>query len=212
MRWYLKVFVGTITATALVASLASSATARNFSISNRNIRTVFAPLQFASPGANFTISCNVTLEGTFHANTIAKVVNSLIGYITRGTFDTPNCRESGGGVGRASIQTPLPWHIRYTGFIGTLPSVRVRLQLIHATFRILGLPFGLSCDYLASPFLIVEGPGLGDPITAGNAFLRAEEAQGFSSLTSPFCAQVSFVGRGAVTLLGTTTPITVRLI
>jgi hypothetical protein len=212
MRLYTKLFLGALAATALFASLAGSASARNLSISNRNIRTVFAPLQFGSSELGLTISCNVTLEGTFHSNTIAKVVNSLVGYITRATADTPNCRENTGGTARALVrQETLPWHIRYVGFIGTLPNVRVRLQLINAGFRILGLPFGLTCNYLASPFGIVEGPAVGSNINSGSAFLRAEEAQTFES--GGFgCPNGRFFGRGAITLLGTTTAITVRLI
>jgi hypothetical protein len=211
MRLYSKLFIGALAATALFASLATSASARNLSISNRNIRTAFAPLRFGSE--SLTISCNVTLEGTFHSNTINKVINSLVGYITRATVDTPRCSDSSGGTARALVrQESLPWHIRYVGFIGTLPNVRVRLQLINATFRLLGLPFGLSCDYRASPFGIVEGPAAGTNINTGNAFLRAEEGQSFESSSSFLCPRGFFQGRGAVTLLGTTTPITVRLI
>src|SRR5215208_987775 len=81
MRWYMKFFVGAIAATALVALLAGSASAKIYDFDERRIRVVFAPLQLASPAASQTISCNVTLEGTFHASTINKVVNSLIGYI-----------------------------------------------------------------------------------------------------------------------------------
>jgi hypothetical protein len=210
MRLYTKLFVSALAATALFALLATSASARNFSTSNRNIRTVFAPLQFAGSN-NQTIECQVTLEGTFHASTISKVVNSLVGYINRATANTSTCNDSTGGTGRALVrQESLPWHIRYIGFIGTLPNVRVRLQLINVTVRILGLPFGLSCEYRANPYYIVEGPASGSNINTGNAFLRAEEVQGFESGIP--CPSANFIGRGAVTLTGNTTAITVRLI
>src|SRR5215208_1541677 len=211
MRLYTKLLVGTLAATGLFASLATGASARVISLSNRNIRSVYAPLQFASESQ--TISCNLTMEGTFHSSTISKVVGSLIGYITRATVDTPNCIDNSGGTARALIpQATLPWHIKYVAFIGTLPSVRIRDQLINTALRVLGLPFGLLCEYRASPFYIIEGPLSGSNINSGSTSTRAEELQEFASPSSFLCPNGRFIGRGPVTLLGTTTAITVRLI
>ena len=211
MRLYTKLFVGTLAATALSASLVASASAGRIFLSNRNFRTVYAPLQFAAESQ--TISCNATMEGTFHSSTIVKVVGSLIGYVNRATVDTPNCSDNSGGSARALIQqASLPWHIQYVGFIGTLPSVRIRDQIINASFRVLGLPFGLVCEYRVSAFYIIEGPAAGSNMNTGNAFARAEELQGFASPSSFLCPNGRFGGRGAITLSGTTTAITVRLI
>jgi len=213
MRLYNKLFIGALAATALFAALATSASANRFSISNRNIRTVFTALEFRAPEAATTITCAVTMEGTFHSNTIAKVTNALVGFINRATVNTPGCTNIGGsGNGRALVlQETLPWHIRYNSFLGTLPEARIRLQLMNAGFRLLGLTFGATCVYNASPFGIVEGPTAGSGINRGNAFLRAEEVQGFEG-EGFGCPLGRFAGRGPITLTGTTTPVTVRLI
>src|SRR5215208_4567018 len=188
MRLYTKLFVGALAATALFASLATSASARMFSISNRSIRTAFAPLTFSGVGAP-TIRCNLTIEGSFHSSTISKAVNSLIGYITRATFDTRNCSEDGGGPIRLLVrQETIPWHIRYSGFIGTLPNVRARVQIVGMGVDELNFPpFGI-CRFTIAPFFILEGPVAGGGVDAGAAFIRAEEIQ--EQIPTNFCPAV----------------------
>jgi hypothetical protein len=150
------------------------------------------------------------LEGTFHSNTIAKVANSLIGYITRATFNTPGCVQEEGSTRALVLQETLPWHIRYSGFIGTLPNVRFRLQFINLVLELLGTPVG-TCRYSASPFGIIGGAA-GGTIGGTSTTLTAENGVVIPSST-PFCPSTQFSsGAAAVTLLGTTTAITVRLI
>jgi hypothetical protein len=209
MRLYTKLFVGALAATALFASLATSASARNISISNRNIRTVFTPLVL-DPSIGGNISCTVTLEGTFHSNTIAKVANSLIGYITRASVDTPNCVQAEGNSRALVRQESLPWHIRYRSFEGALPNVTLRIQLINAGFDLLGTPVG-TCRYTASPLGIIGGASGGN-IGGTSTTLAAENGVVIPSST-PFCPSGQFSSAPTpVTLLGTTTAITVRLI
>jgi hypothetical protein len=59
----------------------------------------------------------VTLEGSFHGRTFAKVVGSLVGHVTRAAVGP--CVE-----GAATVLTAtLPWHMRYVAFSGNLPSI-----------------------------------------------------------------------------------------
>jgi hypothetical protein len=108
------------------------------------------------------------------------------------------------------LQSTLPWHVRYTGFIGTLPSVRIRVQILNAGLAMSG-GFGGQCLYRISPFFIIEGPVGGSSINTGNAALRMEEAQEFPS-EGFGCPSARFAARAPVTLLNTTTAITLRLI
>jgi hypothetical protein len=62
---------------------------------------------------------------------MAKVAGSLIGYITRA--DLGICQ-----AGTATVLTStLPWHVRYSGFRGTLPEInRIFTHIIGASWRV----------------------------------------------------------------------------
>ena len=76
-----KLLVAAAGATVLLGVLVSSASARNFSVSNQNLSVMWRSLEFALPGA--TTRCAVTLEGSLHTRTLPKVAGSLIGYVTK---------------------------------------------------------------------------------------------------------------------------------
>src|ERR1044071_3581859 len=102
-------------ATLLMAFALGTASARSLSISNQNIRATFANLELGVEGIN-TVTCRVTLEGSLHSRTIAKVRGALIGYLTR--VSTNNCNRP------VTILTEtLPWHVRYESFSGILPNI-----------------------------------------------------------------------------------------
>jgi len=64
--------------------------------------------------------CPLTLSGSFHSATIAKVRGALIGYV--GTPQMGTCTGEGGTV-TLLLRTGLPWHLTYRDFLGTLPSI-----------------------------------------------------------------------------------------
>jgi hypothetical protein len=214
MRLTQKLLVAALAATALFAALASSASARSFSVSNSNIRAVFRPLVFlGSNGSNVT--CTVTLEGTFHYRTFLKVERTLIGYITRAIVDTPNCRSTGASTNiRARVLTEtLPWHVRYIGFIGRLPEVTIQLRLLRAGFDLINVPLVNTCKYLAEPEGILGGPAGGainEGATRGTT-IRADPSRRFPSRTFG-CPEGAFEGSAPVTLLGTNNAIIITLI
>jgi hypothetical protein len=134
------VFAGLAAALAMSLGV-TTASANRLSLSHGNLwQVIWNPLAFK--GAGITIaSCPVTLEGSFHSATINKVIGALIGFISRASVG--GCSTEG----RASVlQESLPWHIRYGGFVGTLPLIEgVRLQLINASFRITRIPLFGEC-------------------------------------------------------------------
>lgn len=192
---------------ALILSLAiSSASANKLSISNRNIRAVWTPMRFV--GGGNTVSCNVTLEGSFHSATIAKARGALIGHISRGSLN--NC--TGGSA--TILSATLPWHVQYESFAGTLPDINtVRILFIGASFQF--QPAGsLTCLMRTSTT---------EP-TGAIAFLEQERVIAFTinplleiRLTGQgglcaFSGGAHLEGIGVLTLLGNTTAISIRLI
>jgi len=111
-----KLLLATVGATVLLGALVSSASARNFSVSNQNISSMWRSVEFALPGA--TTRCQVTLEGSLHSRTFAKVIGSLIGYITKAILGP--CAASTFTI----LSATLPWHVTYSGFEGALPNIR----------------------------------------------------------------------------------------
>jgi len=213
MRLTRKLVLTALAATALLAAIATTSAAREFETSETRIRTVFRPLILRSSSGD-SVTCTVTLEGSFHYRTIRKVEGSLIGYITRAIVETPTCRSSPTpGITAAALTETLPWHITYVDFSGALPNVTFRIKLNRAGFNLINVPFIGRCRFTASPNGIVGGPG-GNEITEGtrNSTIRAEEGIRIRSETIG-CPEGQFSsGPTPVTVQGGTTAVTVRLI
>src|SRR6476659_4031993 len=124
-----KLLLASVAATVLLGALVSSASARNFEISEQRIMATFTNVEFHLIGA--TARCALTIEGSLHTRTMAKVSGSLIGYITRAELGP--CAS-----GTATIhQASLPWHVRYSGFAGPLPEINsIITHVIGASFRV----------------------------------------------------------------------------
>ena len=130
-----------LAAALVMAFAANSASARNISISHGDLfNAVWRPIRFASGGI-IAFECDLTLEGSFHYRTFLKVRESLIGFITRTTFN--NCINGGSAT---VLTTNLPWHIRYQGFQGTLPNISgIRIRLLLFEFQFKDRIFGITC-------------------------------------------------------------------
>jgi hypothetical protein len=188
-------------ATLLLALATSGAAARNLSISNQSIRATFNNIELISEGLS-TISCHVTLEGSFHGRSIIKASGALIGYVTRMT--PGNCNKS-----ITVLTATLPWHVQYEGFSGTLPNITLLIvRLSNFSFQ---WEAGLGVRCLARTELRLR-------------FIRSITTTELTSaeiplqslpLTGTFCPSTgSFrsATNGAVTLLNSTTRVSVRLI
>jgi hypothetical protein len=201
MRTRSKLVLVGLGATLLMALAIGSASARTFSISNQNIRVAFTNLELEAEGAP-TTTCRVTLEGSLHSRTIAKVRGALIGYLTR--VSTNICNN-----GVTILTQTLPWHIRYESFSGILPNITlILIRSSPASFQIEpGL--GIRClarDEIDVRFIrIVPGGQLRE------ARIERQEVPltGFCPVSTGFFRSPA---PGLVTLLGNNTLITVTLI
>jgi hypothetical protein len=197
-----KLLLAALSAMVLLSALVSSASARNLSSSSQTLRSQFREVRFALPFG--TVNCQVTLEGSLHARTIAKVAGSLIGYITAARLGP--CSS-----GRATILTEtLPWHARYKSFAGTLPNITsVRIDVINASFRVAeGFIFNCLARSTAAE------PAIGTfNREAGGALTSAEIGGTIRTGSECFEEAGSFTSdRGTVTVLNSSTRITVTLI
>jgi hypothetical protein len=194
-----------ITAVMVLAGCVEGASAARFSVSTRNIRAVWNPLDMNSAGLH--IRCPITLEGSFHSSTLTKVRGALVGYISRASVLSASCEGSGTAT---VLQAYLPWHVRYDSFRGTLPSISgVRLGLVEAAFEI---NVGFLCLFAATAtnplFAIAE---LRSGVITG---LQGDLGSGIPLFRGIFlCPEgLFFTGTATVAALGTTSAVTIRLI
>ena len=122
----------------MLGALATIASAGRFSLSATRLRSTWARWDFA--GGFGTVECELVLETTFHARTFAKVVNTLIGYVTEGRVN--RCARGG----RTILRETLPWHVTYRSFNGTLPNITAISTTIPGFSFIIREPtFGITC-------------------------------------------------------------------
>jgi hypothetical protein len=210
-----RIFLTMLTGAFVLGTAAGTASARRLEISSTGMRAVWPDLAFEGFGALFTIRCALTLEGTLHSRTISKISGQLIGFITRALVALPTAC-TGGSV--TTLTASLPWHIRYDSFIGALPSIeRVRIQIVGFSWRTTARIFGAEVVCLwkstgAAPFFaILELNGATGRIEAA----RVDETSQIPQFEGPSIAcpmSIGFSGKAAVTMLGNTTGITMRLV
>jgi len=153
-----KLLLATLGASALICALVGAASARTFSVSSQTFRVVFHLFLPEEPerrpeqnerleitGAFGTYRCSLTLEGSFHARTIAKTASSLIGYINRASIPPTTC--SGMGLFETRVLTEtLPWHLRYRSFSGLLPDITtVSTSIVGFALQLREGAFGIRC-------------------------------------------------------------------
>jgi hypothetical protein len=222
MRSYTTSLVLALAAAMLLAGGESTVSARNFSLSSRTFRTTWASLQFMSIDGRTNVRCAVTMEGSFHSSTIAKVVEALVGYVTRAIVKRPcvggtvwalngDANEVLGG----NVSNTLPWHIKYDGFAGMLPDIRnVNLQIPEEAYLVRDTTFNLLCTYASARR------------SSGREILYVEwwtnginwiwrlfvSGTGFKAGRETGCPQLTISGEGRPVAFGTTTELSPRLI
>ena len=133
-----KLLLAAIGATVLLGALVSSTSARNLSLSTQTRRVTWTRMDFV--GGFGTVECEVVLRASFHSRATAKVLNSLVGYVTEGRVS--RCRRGSATINTASF----PWHVRYGGYGGTLPNITsVFDRVTGAEWRIREPTFGITC-------------------------------------------------------------------
>lgn len=203
-----------IVATLALAIAVDGAAARNFNISNQFFRITWRELSFFDQGFPEEALCPVTLEGSFHSRTFQKVIESLIGYITKAVVHEAACRDQVGGAAAARfLQERLPYHIRYAGFTGALPaitSLKVRIFGVHYEDVIRGT----RCLFVGAAVPINATFFVAGGVITGFEF---EERSELPPQAGNNCALFGINGglerlSTSVTLLGTTTRIMLTLI
>jgi hypothetical protein len=211
----------TLGAALLLASAVSTASARNLSINNQNIRVTFTSLEFGA--SEIIVRCLVTLEGSFHTRTLAKVARSLVGAITKAAVKQETCTGGSGGPfngverynGTTSPNT-LPWHLTYDSFQGTLPNI-TSLRAAISRFRfgardasaICTGEYGNETDAIVAQANREAGGAITElsPVAGSN---RETLARRDGGILCPESA--TMLGRASVMQLGTTTRLTITLI
>jgi hypothetical protein len=210
MRTRSKLVLAALAATLLMGLAVGAASANRLSVSNKNFRVVWTELRFLEREGAALVTCPVTLEGSFHYNTIVKTEKALIGFISRASVANASCRG-----GHATIlQESLPWHITYNGFRGVLPRITsVRLLLKGVAFNV--EVFFVNCLYKEA----VEGQeeAKGEALVEAGGGITGLEADRTIRIRKfsggGLCPETGgFEGTGRVTLLGNTSVISVRLI
>jgi hypothetical protein len=183
-----------------------SASATQLSVNSTTFRFAWASLELGNTaGLGNVLRCPLTLEGSFHSSTIAKVARSLIGLVT--TARTGTCTG-----GTTTIhQESLPWHLTYESFAGTLPNITgVSLLFTGAFFEINNGAATCSARTEtrnnAAAIARLDATGRVTNIVAD----RTHQIP----LTGGLCALVRgyFEGEGTVTQLNSTTGVIITLV
>ena len=206
MRTSVKLGLAALAATLLLASALSTASARSFSANIQGLRATFTRLEFTNELGFGTVSCSVTLEGSFHSRTIVKTAE-LIGAITRVDIRRP-CTN---GEGIARTET-LPWHVTYFGFTGNLPSIGTIILLLSRLRFDISLPGVCDGEY-GNATDNIRGTATRE---AGGGITTLEPSNDRASLirtNSGICpSRGGFRGAATITALNSASRITITLI
>ncbi len=193
MRNRSKLLLAGLCTTFLLAAAVGTASANHLSINEQNHRMTWRELIFVF-SVGTAVTCEVTLEGSFHSRTIAKVTNALIGHINRASIAT--CTGGSATVHRET----LPWHEPYTSFTAVLPRIEtVTIGLIGARFRIRNSVE--TCEVGTTQ----TEPGLGVIRLGTQGEANSIEARGTIRLGGGFLCEFatgSFAGTGTVKSAG----------
>jgi len=168
-------------------------------------RIAWRPVSITS-GAS-TTRCNLTLEGYVHSNTMAKTAGALIGYLVE-----VSVRECTGGSATVLTST-LPWHVRYEGFTGRLPTIEgVKLTFIELSLSV--QPTGsLNClvrTSSTSPLKAIFNVEASSAVTG----VALEPGSTIPETGEALCAfaSASFEGTGRLTTTATGSSVSITLI
>lgn len=216
MRAASKLVLATLAATALLALASSGASARAFSVTERNFEFIWShlienktSLGFIDNVAKLT-ECNVTFLGSFVERTIAKTVGTKIAEIRHA--ERFLCEE-----GEAEFRG-LNWNVVYRGFTGALPFITsVSIGLTNFSSRIRRTEiFNTECiatATVAEPAVFIIEEIMGGEVEN----IRADETarirlSGMNPLCGTTHTELHLTGRGLVRNLPRTAKLTLTLI
>jgi hypothetical protein len=226
MRALVRLSLAALAAGLLLSGLVSAASANRLSVSNTRIRAVWSALTFESKETETIttgqIRCAVTMEGSFHSGVIVKTAGALIGLISRATVTHP-CTggeyyfHNGTEAVLGNPADSLPWHIRYFAFTGMLPTIAtvvanvvgIRMTVNYGLAMCLEI-YGSATETRKWVFNVEARGGVTslEPIAGTLPHLIVRQG---TSMLCPELGKLSGAS-GPVTILGTSTAITIRLI
>jgi hypothetical protein len=215
MRTHTRMLLAALIAAIVLASAIGTASANRISLTDNTFRQIWRPLSFT--GGSVVIACTITLEGSFHYNTLIKVARSLVGYVTKAAVAHP-CEGSGevfadNGVENAGggvLANSLPWHITYEGFEGRLPLIEGFRQLLRP--RLTLVTAGVLCKYegnMQGVVKLTRTQVLQGIVPDANVSLPKISGGFLCPGSGSFAAPVA---NSTLTALGSSTLITIRLI
>jgi hypothetical protein len=208
----LRIVLMALSAALVLAVAAGVASASRLSLSSQTFRVVYEPVEFPEPEGTVA-RCNLTLEGSFHSRTFAKVRASQVGYIT--SARTSSCVNFGAEMLAAS----LPWPIRYASFGGRLPTISsVTLEFTGHDYLLYDLIPGniFKCLYLYAvgglgAFIVNLSSGVITGLRYDETRIHSISENDLSPI--PICWEdLGMRGTGRVTVPGSSTTISIRLI
>jgi len=209
-----------IVVAALAVAVATASAGRfQFSGAERGFRLVWPTFNISMSWNNNprATTCPLTLEGSFHATTMRKVIMTLIGYITRASMPEASCTvgPTEFPVRATLLRETLPWHVRYAAFAGTLPTITsMKLQFTGVSIFIHeNSVVEWSCLYRTNaeaPMQYQFVREAGGAITAVNA----EPVRQTAPLVGGFlCGEsMTYEGNASLTQAGLTNKVTLTLI
>jgi hypothetical protein len=209
MRTRSKLALAGLTAAMVMSLTMSIASARRISLSNQRFVGIWPSLNLSGAGLN--VNCPVTLEGSFHSQTLSKVSGALIGYVSSAKTNALGCT---GGVDRILTES-LPWHLQYNSFTGALPSISgLRMALIGARLR--NEVEGFTCLFGTTqrfPGFAIVGVGEGTRANSMEADAAASIPFNRGEFLCELVGEGRFSGRAELFVLGSTsTRVTLRLV
>jgi hypothetical protein len=196
----IKLLLAALTVATALGAIVGTTSANRIAISEQAFRATWSRIRFI---AFVTLECHLTIEGSFHSRTGSKIAENLVGYITRSELSSTTCT---GGSARI-LSEALPWHIRYGGFEGTLPTITgFTIKIIGSKFlvQVAGIA-PARCLYASSAASPIKDIVQRNTATGVVASIRVEEPASipFSSGTSPFACGNSGRLEGITTSVAT---------
>lgn len=207
-RGVLLSVLGAASVLCLAAGLAS---ANALSISNRQIRASWERVEFIAEqgfGGLYGNNCQITLEGSFHSSTLRKIIGALVGYLTRASVGTCEIREI------VVTALDLPWHVRYRGYTGTLPTITgLAIEVVGMSWEFF-VAGALRCLHRTTALNPAVGTiAVRAGVLGGLTWNEARRIPRAETFQCPYASELWMRGTSRpVTLLGTSTAVTVRLI
>jgi hypothetical protein len=206
-----KLILAAAVAAAALGAIVSTTSANRIALSEQLFRATWSNIRFIGFAL---IECHLTIEGSFHSRTGSKILENLVGYVTRSIVAETQCT----GASARILTEALPWHIRYGGFTGTLPQINtMRIRIIGSKFlvQIAGIA-PAKCLYTSTaaspiPDIVSRNTTTG---VAGSITVEESAAIPFSSGTNIACGTSARLEgtTNSLTQPGSTTKITVTLV